>query len=253
MMPSRIVRKTASILLFCIFSFTHSIAQEVRVAVAANAQFVAQKLKESFEKETGIHALLTISSSGKLTTQIEQGAPFDVFMSADMKYPQELFINGFTITKPVVYAYGSLVLWSLQKRNLSKGLATVLNPDVQKIAVANPKLAPYGEATIQALTKQNLLQKVMPKIVYGESIAQVNQYELTGATELAFTAKSIVLDTAMQGKGSWVDVNPALYKPIAQGVVLLKSSASQKAFAEKWYKFLFGKKAKAIFIKYGYR
>lgn len=227
-------------------------AQQLRVAVAANAQFVSQKLKEEFKKEAGIDADLTVSSSGKLTAQIEQGAPFDVFMSADMKYPQELADKGRTIDKPVIYAYGTLVMWSLQKRDLSKGLNTVLSSDINKIAVANPKLAPYGEAAIAALGWHNLLEKAEPKIVYGESIAQVNQYLLTGAADIAFTAKSVVLDTAMSGKGSWVEVNKSLYSPIAQGVVVIKNSANADA-AKKFYRFLFSKKAKAIFVKYGYR
>ncbi len=239
------------LLLFCFTSFILQ-AQQLRIAVAANAQFVSQKLKEAFKQETGIDADVTVGSSGKLTAQIEQGAPFDVFMSADMKYPQELTDKGFTTAKPAVYAFGTLVMWSLQKRDLSKGLATVLNNDIVKIAVANPKLAPYGEATIAAFTRQNLLQKAEPKIVYGESISQVNQYLLSGAVDMAFTAKSVVLDTAMVSKGSWVEVNKSLYKPIEQGVVMIKNSANAEA-AKKFYKFLFSKKAKIIFTKYGYR
>ncbi len=242
------------VLLVCFFLCALANAQPLRIAVAANAQFVSVKLKEAFTDETGIEAELTVSSSGKLTAQIEQGAPFDVFMSADMKYPQELFDKGFTTGKPAVYAYGTLVMWSLQKRDLSKGLATVLHSDVQKIAVANPKLAPYGEAAIEALTKENLLQKTKRKIVYGESISGVNQYLLSGAADIAFTAKSVVLDSAMSGKGSWIEINKNLYKPIAQGVVIIKSSDSGRIkAARKWQQFLSGKKAKAIFDKYGYR
>ena len=237
--------------LFCLFSFiTH--AQQLRVAVAANAQFVSIKLKEEFKRETGIDADVTVSSSGKLTAQIEQGAPFDVFMSADMKYPQVLADKGLTTEQPKIYAYGALVMWSLQKRDLSKGLATILNTDIQKIAVANPKLAPYGEATITALTRLHLLQQAEPKIVYGESISQVNQYLLSGAADVAFTAKSVVLDTAMSSKGNWVEVNKNLYSPIAQGAVIIKSSANMEA-AKKWYQFLFSRQAKMIFTKYGYR
>ena len=228
-----------------------STAQQLRVAVAANAQFVAVKLKEAFKQETGIEADLTVSSSGKLTAQIEQGAPFDVFMSADMKYPQELGSKGFTTDSPKVYAYGALVIWSLQKRDLSKGLLVVTDDDIKKIAVANPKLAPYGEAAITALTKENLLPKAEPKIVY-ESISQVNQYLLSSAADIAFTAKSVVLDSAMLNKGNWIEVNKKLYQPIAQGVVVIKGSANGDA-AQKWYRFLFGKKAKVIFAKYGYK
>src|SRR3954462_397194 len=160
----------------CIFFALAVTAQQLHIAVAANAQFVANKLKEAFKKETGINAVLTIGSSGKLTAQIEQGAPFNVFLSADMKYPEELYSKGLTTGKPQVYAYGALVLWAIKDSNLAKDLSTLLNKDLKKIAIANPKLAPYGEAAVQALTKQNLLSRVQQKVVYGESIAQVNQY-----------------------------------------------------------------------------
>ncbi len=239
------------IVLLC-FLCAFANAQQLRIAVAANAQFVAIKLKDAFEKQTGTDADVTVSSSGKLTAQIEQGAPFDVFMSADMKYPQELYDKGFATDKPAVYAYGTLVIWSLQPLDLSKGLSVVLHDEIKKIAVANPELAPYGEATLQALTRQNLLQQAEPKIVYGESISQVNQYLLSGAADIAFTAKSVVLDSAMANKGKWVEVNEKLYKPIAQGVVIIKAS-SHPAAAQQWYRFLFTSTAKAIFKKYGYR
>src|SRR6476620_3945938 len=138
-------------------------AQQLHIAVAANAQFVANKLKEAFKKETGIDAELTISSSGKLTAQIEQGAPFNIFLSADMKYPEELYSKGLTTDKPQVYAYGALVLWTIKDINLTSDLSILLNNNVQKIAIANPKLAPYGEAAVQALTKQNLLPQIQSR------------------------------------------------------------------------------------------
>ncbi len=241
-------RLLISFLFLCVFSN----AQQLRIAVAANAQFVVVRLKEAFVKQTQIDVDVTVSSSGKLTAQIEQGAPFDVFMSADMKYPQELYSKGFVRDKAAVFAYGTLVMWSLHKRNLSKGVKVVLNNDVQKIAIANPKLAPYGEAALEALTKQNVLQTMQPKIVYGESISVVNQYLLSGAVDVAFTAKSVVLDSAFANIGVWKEVDEKLYQPIAQGVVVIKSSPHLKA-AQQWYKFLFTPTAKAIFKKYGYR
>jgi len=238
---------------FILFTLT-AFAQQLHVAVAANAQFVANKLKEAFKKETGIDAELTTSSSGKLTAQIEQGAPFNVFLSADMKYPEELYSKGLTTNKPQVYAYGTLVLWTLKNINLTNDLSILSNRNVQKIAIANPKLAPYGKAAMQVLTKQNLLLGVQQKVVYGESIAQVNQYLLSGAADVAFTAKSVVLDSAVSNKGKWIEVSPKWYNPIAQGVVIIRQSdAKQMTAANKFYQFLFSKKAKDIFIKYGYR
>lgn len=230
-----------------------SMAQHLRIAVAANAQFVAKTLAAEFKKETGVDAELVVGASGKFTTQIEQGAPFDVFLSADMKYPQELYDKCFTTAKPKEYAYGTLVIWTTKKDlGLSKGLYSLTNPAVGKIAVANPKLAPYGEAAIQALTHLKLLEKVQPNIVYGESIAQVNQYLLTGATDVALTAKSVVLDPSESSKGKWVEVKSNLYQPIAQGVVILKTAAGNKQ-AQQFYNFIFSKQAKQIFKKYGYQ
>jgi molybdate transport system substrate-binding protein len=230
------------------------VAQKLRVAVAANAQFVAQVLVEAFKTKTGIDAELIVSSSGKLTAQIEQGAPFDIFLSADMKYPQELYTKKFSTAKPQVYAYGTLVIWSKKQLVLKKGIQSLTNPEVQRIAIANAALAPYGEAAEQAIERSKLLAQLKPKLVYGESIAQVNQYLLSGAADVVFTAKSVVLDPAQQNKGNWIEVNANLYKPIAQGVVLLKSSTGKNLIqAKQFYKFLFGTNAKQLFKKYGYK
>jgi len=230
------------------------IAQKLRIAVAANAQFVAKVLADEFKKQSGIEADLIVSSSGKLTAQIEQGAPFDVFLSADMKYPQELYIKQLTTEKPKVYANGTLVIWAKNGINLKGGIRALNNVLVNKIAIANAKLAPYGEATEQAMKKSYLFDQLRPKLVYGESIAQVNQYLLSGAVNAAFTAKSVVLDPAQKNNQNWVEVNKGLYAPIAQGVVLLKSSTGANLLqAKKFYTFLFSTRAKQIFKAYGYR
>jgi molybdate transport system substrate-binding protein len=227
-------------------------AQTLRVAVAANAQFVAEKLAQAFKKQSGIEAQLIVSSSGKLTTQIEQGAPFDVFLSADMKYPQELHKKKLTISAPKIYAYGALVIWSKTNITFSKNLSGLNNAAIKKIAIANPKLAPYGTAAEEAMQKTNTLNALKPKLVYGESIAQVNQYLLTGAVDAAFTAKSVVLDPAQKGVGCWTEVDSKLYRPIAQGIVVLKASQNLAA-ANKFDQFLFSAQAKQIFKAYGYR
>lgn len=227
-------------------------AQTLRVAVAANAQFVAEKLAQAFKKQSGIDVQLIVSSSGKLTTQIEQGAPFDVFLSADMKYPQELHEKKLTTAAPKIYAYGTLVIWSKTNVVFGKGLDALNNSTIKKIAIANPKLAPYGTAAEAAMQKTNTFATLKPKLVYGESIAQVNQYLLTGAVDAAFTAKSVVLDPAQKGVGRWTEVDSKLYQPIAQGVVVLKVSQNLAA-ANQFYQFLFSAQAKQIFKAYGYR
>ncbi len=230
------------------------IGQNLRVAVAANAQFVAEKLAQAFKKQAGVEAQLIVSSSGKLTTQIEQGAPFDVFLSADMKYPEELYQKKLTNAVPKIYAYGALVIWTKANVTLNKNLSGLNNTAIKKIAIANPNLAPYGTAAEEAMQKTNTFNTLKPKLVYGESIAQVNQYLLTGAVDVAFTAKSVVLDPAQKGVGRWTEVDSKLYQPIAQGVVVLKTSKGQNlAAANQFYQFLFSAQAKQIFKAYGYR
>lgn len=230
------------------------IAQKLRIAVAANAQFVAKVLAEEFKKQSGIEVELIVSSSGKLTAQIEQGAPFDIFLSADMKYPQELDSKHLTTEKPKVYAYGTLVMWAQKDIKLTGGVKALTSPAIRKVAIANAALAPYGEAAERAIERSNITREVKSKLVYGESIAQVNQYLLTGTADVAFTAKSVVLDPAQKSNQNWVEVNSKLYQPIAQGVVLLKSSSGASLLqAKKFYTFLFSTRAKQIFKAYGYR
>lgn len=229
-------------------------AQTVRVAVAANAQFVMEELEAVFEKQTGFQLETIINSSGKITTQIQQGAPFDVFLSADMHYPEVLYKEGFTTESPKIYAYGSLVVWGLGTSKVSKNLSFLTDPSIKKIAIANPKLAPYGVAAQEVLKYYRLFDKTQSKWVMGESISQVNQYILSQAVEVGFTAKSVVLDPSQKGKGSWVEVDSKTYNPIAQGVVLLKRKSTEPGIqARQFYNFLFSKRAQATFRKFGYR
>lgn len=230
------------------------VCQTFRVAVAANAQFVAAALKDAFEQHDPARIELVVSSSGKITAQIAHGAPYAVFLSADMNYPSQLYQKGFAVDKPRVYASGKLVFWSLKTPGRGAGLDVLSSPDIKAIAVANPATAPYGVATIQALKKAGIYRAVKEKIVYGESISQVNQYLVSGAAEVAFTAKSVVEAPAMKNKGSWFEVPDSLYEPIDQGVVLLKSRPEDVlAGARRFYQFLFSPRAREIFKAYGYR
>ncbi len=226
-------------------------AQSLRVAVAANAQFVMEQLKAEFQKKTGIAVESIVNSSGKLTTQIQQGAPYDVFLSADMSYPQTLHKEGLTTAAPVVYAYGSLVLWTAGDLPVTADLKVLSDLSVRHIAIANPATAPYGEAAVGYLKARKLLDQIQPKIVYGESIAQVNQYILSGSAEVGFTAKSVVLDPSLTKKGHWVDLPQTGYSPIAQGVVVLKRTTQPKA-AEQFLTFLRSSAARRILQQFGY-
>ncbi|GAB3893841.1 molybdate ABC transporter substrate-binding protein [Larkinella knui] len=223
-------------------------AQQIRVAVAANAQFVMEKLKAGFEKKTGLQIEPIVNSSGKLTAQIQHGAPFDVFLSADMAYPEAIFQAGLAQRKPRIYAYGLLVLWTRADIDPARGLTVLTDQRIAKIAVANPKTAPYGAVAVDVLTSQNLLTHLQSKIVYGESISQINQYLVSGAVDAAFTAKSVVLEPSVREKGRWVAIKGA--KPIAQGVILLKKA---RAGSQKFYDYLFSPEGQAIFRQYGYQ
>ncbi|MGI9543649.1 MAG: molybdate ABC transporter substrate-binding protein [Cyclobacteriaceae bacterium] len=223
---------------------------KLTIATAANMQFAMKELTASFIQETGVECETVNSSSGKLTAQIKEGAPFDILVSADMKYPSELFESGFAISTPKVYAHGRLVLWSMTGQKPS--LESLTDEDVSHIALANPKIAPYGSAALEVLEHYGILTKVESKVVYGESIAQTNQFVISKAAEMGFTAKSAVLSPEMEGQGQWIEIDTSIYTPLAQGVVILKNRSSHLDQAQKFYDFLFSQKGKEILDKFGY-
>ncbi|GAB3163751.1 molybdate ABC transporter substrate-binding protein [Telluribacter humicola] len=228
--------------------------KKVVVATAANVQYVMQELKEEFEKESDTEVEMVVSSSGKLTAQIREGAPFDVFVSADTQYPNEIHKNGGSDVAPRVYARGTLVLWTLDSTAIDLSINRLADKSIRKVALANPRTAPYGEAAVQAMEKAGIYEQVKDKLVYGESIAQTSQYIASGAADAGFTAMSVVLSPEMKGKGHWVKVDSSAYQPIEQAAVLLRHSEdSFKAQPSRdFFEFLFSGKAKAIFRKYGY-
>ena len=177
----------AAIFLLLIFPVT-VFAKDLTVAAAANLQVLMDELVTTFEKESGASVDVVIGSSGGLTAQIENGAPFDVFMSADMSYPQALFKKGLAAEEPKVYVYGLLVFWTSKSLDLSRPLGDVLgDPLLKKIAVANPKTAPYGRQAVNVLKSLDIYLRVRPKLVYGENISQANQFILSGAADGGFT------------------------------------------------------------------
>ncbi len=226
---------------------------KVVVATAANVQFVIKELQKEFEKNSDTRLEIVVGSSGKLTAQIREGAPFDLFVSADTRYPQEIYDNGGGETAPKVYARGALVLWTSDSTSTPE-LQILANPDIKKIALANPETAPYGTAAVQVLEKAGIYELVKGKLVYGESIAQTTQYIATGAADVGFTALSIVLSPEMKNKGRYVKLDSATYAPIDQAAVLLKHSETspKREKSQEFYDFLFSEKAKVIFRKYGY-
>ena len=221
------------------------------IAVAANMQFAMEALTAAFTNETGIACETVTSSSGKLTAQIIGGAPIDLFVSADMKYPNTLFESGVTVEPPKVYAYGKLVLFTMVD-NIDPTMEMLKEDDIRHIAIGNPKTAPYGRAAVEVLQHYKLYETLEDKLVYGESIGQANQFITTEAAELGLTAKSLVMAPKMRGKGKWIEIDTDIYSPIAQGVVILNNRSTNSEEAEAFYKFLFSEQGKEILVNFGY-
>ena len=237
-----------------LFIFTSLTAGEITIAVAANVSYAIDDLKSEFaKKHPDIKIRTILGSSGKLTAQIKNGAPYGIFLSADIKYPEALYKEDLAISKPVVYAEGALALFSIKKYDYSRGIALLLSDTIQRIAIANPKTAPYGKAALEAIKKSGLYEKVKHKFVFGESISQTVAYAVTAA-DIGLIAKSSLYSPKMlryrEGK-NWSSIDPKLYAPIKQGIVILKTGGGNPDY-RIFYDFILSKKAKEIFRRYGY-
>lgn len=220
------------------------------IASAANVQFVMDEIVSEFTQKTGIDCDVIISSSGKLTAQIIEGAPFDVFISADLEYPQKIADAGLAVKDPLVYAHGKLVLWSMHD-DIKLGLKELGQSTTRHIALANPEVAPYGKAAKEVLQYYSIYDEVQKRLVYGESIAQVNQFVISQAVDAGFTAKSVVLSPQLKDQGIWIDIDPVAYKLIEQGFIILTKSHLPKQ-AKSFEEFLLSEQAARIFEDYGY-
>ena len=237
------------------FFFTSlSLSNTITIAVAANVSYAISDLTKAFNTlHPQIKVQVVLGSSGKLTAQISNGAPYHLFMSANMKYPEALYEKHIAITKPLVYAKGSLAYLSTKPLDISKGMAFVLSASVKKIAVGNPKTAPYGIATKEALQSAKLYNAIESKLIFAESISQTVSYTVR-ATNLGFVAKSALFSPKMKKykKGlNWVEVDPKLYSPIEQGIVILKK-AKGNSEVKAFYDFMLSSEAKEILKKFGY-
>lgn len=237
-----------------LFAASLSYSGEITAAVAANVSYAIESLKAEFAKshpDTKVQVIL--GSSGKLTAQIKNGAPYHLFMAANMKYPQALHKENLAITTPIVYAQGALAVLTLQGVELDPALQSLADKKVGKISIANPKTAPYGKASIEAFEKAGLYEAILPKLVYAENISQSVQFAMTAA-DVGLIAKSTLYDSKMQhyteGK-EWVSVDPRLYTPIKQGIVILKHGEGNTE-AKAFYDFMLSPKAKEILKAYGY-
>jgi molybdate transport system substrate-binding protein len=207
------------------------IAQEITVAAAADLQFAMQDVAARFQKETGKTVKLTYGSSGNFFQQIQNGAPFDVFFSANLDYAKKLDAAG--LTEPgsyYPYAKGKIVIWvrNDSKLDLSSGMQALLDPSIKKIAVANPEHAPYGQAAVAAMQNDKIYEKVKDKFVLGENISQTASFVVSGGADVGIVALALALSPNMKDKGRYVEVPAGEYPPIEQACVILASSKNKE-------------------------
>ncbi|HIQ27820.1 MAG TPA: molybdate ABC transporter substrate-binding protein [Sulfurovum sp.] len=242
-------------IVLALWSFITLGATDITVAVAANVGYVIEPLIKAFhETHPNTKVNIILGSSGKLSAQIKYGAPFDLFMSANMKYPDVLYHENLAVSKPVVYARGALVLLSKKKRDYNESIYVLEDADIKKIAIANPQTAPYGEAAKEALVNAKLYEKLQHKLVYGESVSQTVNY-ITMLVDIGIIAKSSLFSPHMrhfQESKHWVELEESLYTPIDQGMVMLKSGESSTD-VKTFYDFMLGAKAKEILKSFGYK
>jgi len=228
---------------------------ELIVAAAADLSSALKDIGDGFEKNTGVRLKLSFGASGALTQQIENGAPFDVFFSADMDYPRQLIRDGHADAGTLYqYAVGKLVLWVPVDSPLDvahKGMGVLLDPSVKKISIANPQHAPYGRAAVEALKHAGLYDRLKDKIVMGENVSQAAQFAESGNTQAGFVALAHAVTPGMQGKGKYWEVPADYYAPLAQGVVVISRSPRKKE-AQQFLEYIKTKAAREIFQKYGF-
>ncbi len=239
-------------MLACLTPVSAVHADEVKAAVAANFTAAIKKIAPLYEKKTGNKLLPSFGSTGQLYAQISNGAPFDVFLAADDSTPQKLVDAGKTVTGSYfVYARGRLALWSSTPGYVDDKGAVLQSTQFSKIAIANPKTAPYGQAAIETLTSLKLLDQLQAKFVIGENIAQTQQFVSSGNVPLGFIALAQAKAMPAADRGSWWVVPQELHKPIDQAAVQLADISNAQA-AASFLKFLKSPEAIAIIRELGY-
>ncbi|HEY1909980.1 MAG TPA: molybdate ABC transporter substrate-binding protein [Vicinamibacterales bacterium] len=217
-----------------------ALAQDLTVAAASDLQSALPAVTAQFEKDTGHHVSLTFGSSGNFFTQIENGAPFDVFLSADIDYPRQLERSG-KGERGTLYAYatGRLVLWTRNDSgiDLHRGLVVLTEGRVKRVAIANPEHAPYGRAAMAALHHEEVYNRVIEKLVIGENIAQTAQFVQFGSADVAIIALSLALSPALQKDGTYVEIPESAHPPIEQAAIAIAASR-QLALARQFIDYL---------------
>ena len=244
----------SAIAVFLMSTVLSASAQEITVAAASDLQFAMPELVRSFERQNDGRVKVSYGSSGNFFSQIQNGAPFDVYFSADISYPQKLEAAG--VTEPGTlrkYATGHLVIWVRNESSLdlSEGLRILSDPSVKKIAIANPAHAPYGRAAVAALKSEQLYDQIASRLVFGENISQTAQFVETGNADAGLIALSLAIAPAMKAKGRYVEVPSAAYTAIEQACVVVRNSR-QKDLAKRFLDFATGAEGKKILSRFGF-
>jgi molybdate transport system substrate-binding protein len=246
--------KQIIVLLAIFLTGSYARAQFVKVAAAADLKFAMGELATQFEKQSGAKLDVTYGSSGNFLAQIQNGAPFDLFFSADSEYPKKLEAAG--LTEPGTlreYAVGHIVIWTSRDSEINpakEGWKCLLDQRVKKLAIANPEHAPYGHAAVAAMKKAGIYEQVKDKLVYGENISQAAEFVQSGNAQAGIVALSLAVSPAMKNGNRW-EIPADSYPPIKQAVVLLKASKNTDA-ARRFLDFVNGSQGREILQRFGF-
>ncbi|MGH9515267.1 MAG: molybdate ABC transporter substrate-binding protein [Terriglobales bacterium] len=231
-----------------------SSGQEITVAAAADLRSALNEITSHFQRETSVHVKVVYGSSGNLFQQIQNGAPFDLFFSANSEYPKKLEAAGLSVTGSYYeYARGHIVLltFSTSSLDLQRGLKVLLDGTIRRIAIADPSHAPYGQAAVAALQSQGLYDQISRKLVLGENVAQATSFVTSGAADIGIVAKSLAVLPSARGKIRFTEIPVDEYPPIEQICILLRSSKEQEA-ARRFLTYIQGPDATKILQQYGF-
>ena len=231
-----------------------ALADDIAVAAASDLQFAIKELIVEYEKQTGHHVKLSLGSSGNFYAQVQQGAPFDLYFSADIGYPKKLEEAGLTVPGSLYrYAVGRVVLWAPKQSpvEVSKGLTVLRDAAVRKIAIANPKHAPYGRAAVAAMEQSQVYAEVKDRLVLGENISQAAQFIESGACDVGIIALSLAMAPIMKSAGSYWLIPAEAHPPLEQGAVIMKQSKQQDA-ARHFLQFMQSPQGQELMTRYGF-
>jgi len=248
------MRRFFAIILFILCAVSPVNAEEIAVAAASDLNFAIKEVIGVFEQQTGHRVKLSLGSSGNFYAQLQQGAPFDLYFSADIGYPKKLEEAGLTVPGSLYrYAVGRVVLWAPKSSpvDVSQGLTVLKEARVKKIAIANPKHAPYGRVAVAAMEHAQVYAEVKDRLVLGENISQAAQFIESGACDVGIIALSLALAPAMRSAGSYWEIPAEAHPPLEQGAAILKQSKHQE-LAKNFLAFLQGPQGQEIMIRYGF-